>query len=97
MSDDELSGSAIRQILHDVQSLRYKVTFGVVDAADFGAPQHRLRFVMFGARDGFPPPLPSATHGDAAFGLLPFKTICDAIWDLRSDPGDHSSYTEDVC
>lgn len=96
MADDELSGSAIRQILHDVQSLRYQVTFGVVDAADFGAPQHRLRFVMFGARDGFPPGLPKATHGEGGFDLLPFRTIRDAIGDIRLKPGVHSSYTEDM-
>ena len=96
LSDDELSGSAIRQILHDVQSLDYQVTFGVLDAAEFGAPQHRLRFVMFGARDGFPPALPKPSHGDGFRGLLPFKTVRDAIWDIRLNPGPHSSYTEDM-
>jgi DNA (cytosine-5)-methyltransferase 1 len=96
LADDELSGSAIRQILSDVQSLRYQVTFGVLDAADFGAPQHRLRLVMFGARDGLPPCLPKATHGDSALGLHPFRTVRDAIWDLRQNPGSHSSYTEEM-
>lgn len=96
LADDELSGSAIRQILRDVQSLRYQVTFGVLDAADLGAPQHRLRFVMFGARDGLPPSLPKPTHGDSVPGLQPFRTVRDAIWDLRENPGPHSSYTEDM-
>ena len=94
--DDELSGSAIRQILHDVQSLNYQVTFGVLDAADFGAPQHRLRFVMFGARNGLPPAMPKHTHGDGVRGLPPFRTVRDAIWDIRLNPGPHSSYTEDM-
>ncbi|MBI3415894.1 MAG: DNA cytosine methyltransferase [Verrucomicrobia bacterium] len=96
LEDDELSGSAIRQILNDVQGLNYHVTFGVLDAADLGAPQHRLRFVMFGARDGFPPALPTPTHGDGVRGLLPFRTVRDAIWDIRLNPGPHSSYTEDM-
>ena len=96
LAEDELSGSAIRQILRDVQSLRYQVTFGVLDAADLGAPQHRLRFVMFGARDGLPPSLPKATHGDSVLGLQPFQTVRDAIWELRQNPGPHSSYTEDM-
>lgn len=95
MGDDELSGSAIRQILRDVRSLNYQVTFGVLNAADFGAPQHRLRFVMFGARDGYPPALPKATHGEAR-GLLPFRTIRDAIGDLRLEPGPHSNYTQEM-
>jgi DNA (cytosine-5)-methyltransferase 1 len=96
LADDELSGSAIRQILRDVQSLHYQVTFGVLDAADLGAPQHRLRFVMFGARDGVPPALPKPTHGDSLLGLLPFRTVRDAIWDVRLNPGPHSSYTEEM-
>jgi DNA (cytosine-5)-methyltransferase 1 len=96
MEDDELSGSAIRQILNDLKSLKYQVTFGVLDAADLGAPQHRLRFVMFGARDGFPPALPPPTHGESEFGLLPYSKIKDAIWDLRHEPGPHSEYTEDM-
>jgi DNA (cytosine-5)-methyltransferase 1 len=96
LAPDELSGSAIRQILRDVQSLRYQVTFGVLDAADLGAPQHRLRFVMFGARDGFPPAMPKPTHGDSLLGLLPFTTVRDAIWNIRLNPGPHSSYTEDM-
>ena len=96
MADDELSGSAIRQILHDVQSLHYQVTFGLLDAADFGAPQHRLRFVMFGARDGFPPALPKATHGEGGSDLVTFRTIRDAIGDIRLNPGAHSSYTPDM-
>ena len=48
MEPDELSGSAIRQIVKDVQELGYQVSLSVVDAADYGAPQHRLRFLMFG-------------------------------------------------
>jgi DNA (cytosine-5)-methyltransferase 1 len=96
MEEEEMSGSAIRQILSDLKGLNYQVTFGVIDAADLGAPQHRLRFVMFGSRDGFPPPLPTPTHGDSAFGLLPYTTIKDAIWDLRQQPGPHSEYTEDM-
>jgi DNA (cytosine-5)-methyltransferase 1 len=96
LEDDELSGSAIRQILRDVQSLRYEVTFGILNAADFGAPQNRLRFVMFGAREGTPPPLPKPTHGDPLLGLLPFQTVRDAIWDIRLDPGLHSCYTEEM-
>ena len=51
---------------------------------------------MFGARDGSPPLLPTPTHGVKGSGLLPFRTVRDAIWDLRANPGPHSSYTEDM-
>ena len=93
LTEDELSGSAIKQITHDATSLGYHISFKVVDAADYGAPQHRLRFIMLGSRDRPPPQMPDATHG---VGGLPFKTVRDAIWHLRENPGAHSSYTDAV-
>ena len=93
LEEDEMAGSALRAVLHDVvQPLGYHIAFGILDAADYGAFQHRLRFVMLGSRDAPPPMLPKATHGEAQ-GLLPFVTVRDAIWKLQNDPGEHSSYT----
>lgn len=94
LSRDELSGSAIRQLLSDVRGLGYHVTFGVLDAADYGAPQHRLRFVLIGSRDAPPPELPEATHGPGA--AQPFSTVRDAIWSLKRYPGQGSKYTPEV-
>ena len=96
LQPDEKSGSAIRKLLEDVQRLEYKIVFGVLDAADYGAPQHRLRFIMMGARDGVPPPLPSPTYGMDGSGLLPFRTVRDAIARYRCKPGPGSRYTETV-
>lgn len=93
LTEDELSGSAIKQITQDATALGYHISFKVVDAADYGAPQHRLRFVMLGSRDRPPPQMPDATHGVDG---LPFKTVRDAIWHLRENPGAHSSYTDGV-
>lgn len=93
---DEMPGSAIAAILEDVEKLGYSVSFGVLDAADYGAPQHRLRFIMIGARDGGAPEMPRPTHGDEDSGLLPFITVRDAIEDIKDNPGDHSQYTPEV-
>lgn len=93
LTEDELSGSAIKQITRDAASLGYHISFKVVDAADYGAPQHRLRFVMLGSRDRPPPEMPENTHGIPG---SPFKTVRDAIWHLRAAPGSHSSYTDTV-
>jgi len=89
MKPDELSGSAIRQIVADVNALGYAINFAILDAADYGAPQHRLRFIMLGSREGSAPSVP-APHG------APFHTVRDAIADLRSNPGPHSAYTPEV-
>lgn len=93
LDEDEMSGSALRQIINDATSLGYHISFGVVDSADFGSPQHRLRFVMLGSRDHPPAELPAATHGTHA---RPFVTVRDAIAHLADEPGPHSDYTEAV-
>ncbi len=96
LEPDELSGSAIRQVLRDVATLGYSVNFGVLDAADYGAPQHRLRFVMLGARDRTAPSLPPPTHGSRGARFRRFRTVREAIEDLRRNPGPHSTYTPEV-
>ncbi len=93
LESDEMSGTALRQIVKDATELHYHLSFGVVDAADYGSPQHRLRFVMLGSRDRPPPDLPQPTHGLEG---IPHRTVRDAIWALRAKPGAHSAYTEDV-
>ncbi|MEM8554253.1 MAG: DNA cytosine methyltransferase [Pseudomonadota bacterium] len=93
LEDDEKSGSALRQIARDARSLGYHISFAVVDAADYGAPQHRLRFVMMGSRDHPPPALSAATFGTED---APHRTVRDAIWRLRDDTGPHSCYTDPV-
>lgn len=92
MAKDELAGSALWALLDSIRPLGYRVTFGVLDAADYGGPQHRLRFIMIGARDQAPPRLPRPTHGPGS-GLLPRRTLRSAIWDLRENPGHHYVYT----
>lgn len=93
LTEEEMSGSALKQIAKDARSLGYHISFAVVDAADYGAPQHRLRFVMLGSRDHPPPVMPVATHGNDE---QPFATVRDAIAHLQSEPGPHSEYTAPV-
>ena len=57
--------------------------------------EHRLRFLLFGGRDGLAPAVLAPTHGDGA-GLLPFQTVRNAIFDLWETPGPHSEYTPNV-
>ena len=90
LSEDEMSGSVLKQIAKDVRSLGYYISFAVVDAADYGAPQHRLRFVILGSRDHPPPVIAEATHGSEE---RPFATVRNAIAHLQAQPGPHSEYT----
>lgn len=68
------------------------LVYGILNAADYGVPQTRERFVLHAVRkdiyrelkkDGFSFELPSATHSrTGANGLAPWKTVRDAIGDL---------------
>jgi DNA (cytosine-5)-methyltransferase 1 len=77
-----------------LHELGYRTTWDVIDAADFGVPQHRRRLLMVGSRTG-EPALPARTH-DAAGGrgLALHRTVRNAIGGLRplvageTDPDD---------
>lgn len=96
MQPDELSGSAIRQIVSDMAGLGFHLSFSVVDSSDYGAPQRRLRFIMFGSRDSEAPVIPGPTNGENSLAKAPYRTVRDAIYDLKDHPGPHSKYTPEV-
>lgn len=66
----------------DTEGLRYEVVPTVVDAADYGVPQHRHRVIIVGFRSdveaswAFPRPTHSKGGRD---GLLPWRTLGEAI------------------
>ncbi len=94
LEEAELSGSAFRYLLDELHSLRYSLTFGILNAADYGTPQKRIRFCMLGFRDVGACGLPKPTHGE--FAPLPHITLREAIGDLVDNPGSHSIYTDSV-
>ena len=96
MESDELSGSAIRQVFAEMNELGYALNFTVLDAADFGAAQHRYRLLMVGAREGTAVAMPIASHGPLVNNGAPWRTVRSAIYDLRGDPGPHSEYTPEM-
>lgn len=71
---------------------RYIVVEDILNAADYGVPQLRKRFVLHAVRkdihrelaqDGFELALPAPTHAKEPHGeLLPWRTVRDAIGDL---------------
>lgn len=55
-------GEAWKEILKSFSDVGYKLYYRIVDAADYGVPQHRERLIIVGLKDGefkFPRP----THG----------------------------------
>ena len=65
----------------------YQISFGVLNAADYGVPQRRRRTIVIGSRVG-KIELPPATHAKSPIddNLLPWTTVRDAIWGLPESP-----------
>ncbi|MFA5952209.1 MAG: DNA cytosine methyltransferase [Hyphomicrobium sp.] len=61
----------------------YRLSSTVVDAADFGVPQHRRRLIMVLDREGRAFEMPEPTHGSADHRPLePYVSAWDAIGEL---------------
>lgn len=80
----------------------YRPAWAILNAADYGVPQLRIRFFLVAFRDGMPFTFPSPTHqsleasddGDLFGSLLPrHATAWDAIGHIRPDPNESLSMT----
>lgn len=66
----------------------YNVSYQVLDAADYGAPQHRERVIIVGNRIGKNFSFPEPTHGSITSDspidskVAPYVSVIDAIGDL---------------
>ncbi|WP_170373465.1 DNA cytosine methyltransferase [Ruegeria arenilitoris] len=77
-------GGPWREIVAAFEQHGYRLFYEVVDAADYGTPQHRERLIMVGLREGsfaFPKP----THGPDSHTGFQLVSVADAIQDLQ-DP-----------
>ena len=77
-------GGPWREISGAFAKLGYTLKAEVLDAADYGVPQHRERLILVGYKAGdFTFPLP--THGPDSADMRPLVSVQDAIRDLQ-DP-----------
>jgi DNA (cytosine-5)-methyltransferase 1 len=91
-------GGAFDAILEALAASGYALTWQVVDAADYGVPQHRHRLIILGVQGATPLRFPEPTHRDPkTLGLFgdaglvePWQTVRDAIGDLPAPvPAGH--------
>jgi DNA (cytosine-5)-methyltransferase 1 len=83
-------GGAFSTILRELEHAGYALSWRVVNAADYGVPQHRYRVIILGRRGDVAIPFPEPTHADPSkIGLFgghgvqePWRTVRDAIGDL---------------
>lgn len=68
----------------------FEITYGVLDAADYGAPQHRKRAIIIGSKIGRIE-LPKPTHGPN--GHRPYATVGEALASVTEDMPNQQDYT----
>jgi site-specific DNA-cytosine methylase len=83
-SDNTTKLNSVQDFLvHAAQQGGYKVWYGVLNAKDYGVPQNRLRFILFGVRRDV---VKEGSRVDLSTYLvkyrLPTPTVGDAILDL---------------
>lgn len=57
-------GEALQMVKESFEHIGYATRFGLLNAADFGCPQRRVRCFMLASRTGEPPLFPDATHAE---------------------------------
>jgi len=91
---DGKKGGIAQQVEAVLQELGYQVVCNVLNAANYGVPQLRLRAVIMASRIGHVP-LPVATHGDpdelTIWRGKPWITVREAIADLPATPPMHDT------
>lgn len=94
------AGSVLKRLLGEARDAGYHVSFKVLDAADYGVPQHRKRAFIVGERADRPASFefPHPTHSPErwktvreAIGDLPEPTVGGAVSDILNHDGDHIS------
>lgn len=80
-------GSLLKKLLCCFESIGYRVDCFLVNAANYGAPQIRERLLLIGNRYNLEANFPQPTHSNKPEeGLLPFRTLRDAIGTHFCDP-----------
>lgn len=88
-------GNLFKQIQTEFKELGYDLKYKVLDAVNYGVPQHRDRVIIVGIKEKNNFTYPYPTHGE---GLKPYVTLRDAIGDLPvlSSGEEKNIYTMDV-
>jgi len=73
-----------QKILNLFTSLGYSLSYRILDAADYGVPQHRERLILVGV-DGDPFLFPRPTHGADSVNGIPHVTALEAMKDLQPE------------
>ena len=90
-----IKGGALCVIMDRLEEAGYTVSFELYNAANFGTPQIRERIIMIGKLGNQKVQYLSPTHAEnGEFGLLPWKTLEEAISDLDEENLNYIQFPE---
>ena len=75
-------------IIKKFELLGYKVSWTILNAADYGVPQHRFRVFFFGTLRGTAFNFPAPDHGPNSKNKTPYVTVGETIMDLAKRNGN---------
>jgi DNA (cytosine-5)-methyltransferase 1 len=87
-------GKVIEQIVSDFNELNYNVSYSLLNCADYGVPQKRMRVIILGIRKDISDDLvfpPEKTHSEKKdIYLLPWVTVGEALSHYPDPDLDHN-------
>lgn len=94
LKPEEMPGAALKIILAEIENIGYQVTYRLLQAADYGVPQTRLRVFFLASKDREKLTFPTPTHTKKLRSSLPqWLTLKDAIENINDDLIECSSYS----
>lgn len=86
------NGQYVAEVESFFQKHGYRIEHKIINAADYGAPQIRKRFILIGTRTNLAFPWPKAKYyAKPKSWQLPYRTVEEVITDL-SDPKTYGKY-----
>jgi DNA (cytosine-5)-methyltransferase 1 len=87
---DGQPGSALNEIRRKLLQSGFQTTVALLNAADYGVPQRRVRLFVVGFRAGDAPPFPLPTHSkktdsEDIFPWVPLSHALESVLDLSSN------------
>ena len=83
------NGEVFKQIFQDFGAAGYQMHYKLLNAADYGVPEIRERVILVGIRNDLADTFNYPIQTNFEEGKPSWKTLRDAIWDLREDPGEY--------